>query len=147
MTIVKSILSSMPLYMLSFSKLPKKIENLLRSLQCNFLWGGTETSKRVAWVRWTELCKSKKEGGLGIKELGIFNQALLSKWVCRFLNEKESLWYRVIKSSFGDLIWTTSGERGHRSRGGRTDWWKTIVEGVEGAVVLGRSRTNLWWRQ
>lgn len=47
-TIVKSILTSIPLYLWSFLQLPKSVEKQLRSLQCNLLWGGNEITKKVA---------------------------------------------------------------------------------------------------
>lgn len=87
-TIVRSVLTSIPLYTLSFLKLPKKVENELRSIQCSFLWGGNEMWKRIAWVSWDELCKPKAARGLGIKDLRLFNKVLLSKWIWR-LNNKD----------------------------------------------------------
>lgn len=36
--------------------------------------------KGVAWVSWEEICKTRVEGGLSIKDVGKFNKALLSKW-------------------------------------------------------------------
>lgn len=73
--------------------------------------------KKVAWVKWEEVCKEKGEGGLGIRGLLAFNRALLGKRIWRFLNESESLWVKVIKSRFEKLDWSRSGER--RERGNR----------------------------
>lgn len=64
-TLVQSSLSSIPLYWMSFLPLPKTVEHKLRSLQCTFLWGGDENIKKIAWLRWEEVCRSKSEGGLG----------------------------------------------------------------------------------
>lgn len=32
-----------------------------------FLWGGSDENKKCSWVCWDDLCKSKEEGGLGVK--------------------------------------------------------------------------------
>lgn len=68
-TLVQTNLSSIPLYWMSFLLLPKSIEMALRSICCSFLWGGKDMENKVAWVRWEEMCKSKKEGGLGFRNL------------------------------------------------------------------------------
>ena len=45
--------------------------------------------------------QSFPNGGLGIGDLIIFNEALLGKWLWRFMNEKEKLWRAVIKANYG----------------------------------------------
>lgn len=80
-TIINSNLKSMPLYCISFRPLPSKVANQLTSLQRNFLWDGNMKSKKMAWLKWDVICKPKYEGGLGVKNLQLFNIALLSKWI------------------------------------------------------------------
>ena len=41
-------------------------------------------------VSWLVICKDKKHGGLGLRHLEGFNQALLGKWLWKFPLEKES---------------------------------------------------------
>lgn len=81
--------------------------------------------KKVVWVKWAEVCKDVKVGGLGIKDLLTFTCTLLCKWVCRCLQENDILWIKVIKSTFGELNWGRDGER--RAEGGRVGWWKKVV--------------------
>lgn len=131
-TLIKSVLAALPLYNLSFLKLPRTIEKQLISLFSQFLWGGKEGVRMVAWVGWDKLCNPVEEGGLGVRDLGLFNVALRAKWVWRFLCDKNSLWSRVLKSRFGDLIWSRGGESGHGVRRRRTCWWKSVVEEVTG---------------
>lgn len=50
-TIVRSILSVMPLYGKFFLPMPKAVANQFTSLQCMFLWDGKEDIKKLAWVR------------------------------------------------------------------------------------------------
>lgn len=37
-------------------------------------------NKKIAWVRWEEVCARKERGGLGVKNILLFNGALLGKW-------------------------------------------------------------------
>lgn len=111
-TLIQLSLSSIPLYWLSFLLLPKTVEKQLQSVFCNFLWGGNDVVRKIAWLRWEEVCRSKKEGGLGVKNLSMFNRALLKKWVWRFLTEKGET---VGESS---MLTTWGSELGFRTSGG-----------------------------
>lgn len=45
---------------------------------------------------------SFRHGGLGIRNLRIFNQALLEKWLWRYGTEWVHLWRRVIDAKYGN---------------------------------------------
>lgn len=62
-TLLNLVLSSIPIYYLSFYRLPKKNLREIVSLQRNFLWGGGECSKKIPWVKWNIICKPKLLGG------------------------------------------------------------------------------------
>lgn len=47
-TIINSILSALPIYGMSFLHLHKKVGHTLRSLQSNFLWGGSIGDRKLA---------------------------------------------------------------------------------------------------
>ncbi|GLU12193.1 hypothetical protein SLE2022_288930 [Rubroshorea leprosula] len=63
--------------------------------------GGREGNRKIAWVSWEKVCRSRKEGGLGVKDLDKFNMALLGKWRWRLMVEKEALWNRVVEAKYG----------------------------------------------
>ncbi|KAL8487236.1 hypothetical protein ACS0TY_023781 [Phlomoides rotata] len=102
-TLIQSVLSAMPINQLSLFLLPKSVIKDLTTIQRNFLWGGTKNFRKTPWVRWGWVCQKKSEGGLGIRELGIYNKALLHKWVWRILRERESLWVKILESKYGRL--------------------------------------------
>ena len=80
-TVINSVLTALPIYMLSFFRVPKPVVHKLASIQTNFLWGGDSEVAKIAWV-----CLPKNRGGLGIKDLAKFNEALLGKWGCDLAN-------------------------------------------------------------
>ncbi|GJX51879.1 RNA-directed DNA polymerase, eukaryota [Tanacetum coccineum] len=57
--------------------LPKTVVNDINKVLKSFLWGHGESSKGSAKVSWKIVCKPKTHGGLGLKDLAIWNRALL----------------------------------------------------------------------
>ena len=83
-TLIKSVLSAMPLYVFSLFKVPQGVLKTLESIRRNFFWGHKENDKKISWVSWKRILQPKSNGGLGITSLITKNEALLSKWLWRF---------------------------------------------------------------
>ena len=49
-----------------------------------------------------KVCTLVANGGLGIRKLATFNQALLGKWLWRFWVEESWHWRWVVISKFGE---------------------------------------------
>jgi hypothetical protein len=60
--------------------------------------------KKFHLMNWSQVCQPLYLGGLGIRNVRLFNRALLGKWLWRFGNERESLWRHVILSKYGSLL-------------------------------------------
>ncbi|GJZ94305.1 RNA-directed DNA polymerase, eukaryota, reverse transcriptase zinc-binding domain protein [Tanacetum coccineum] len=112
-TLIKSVLSSLPLHYFSIFKTPKGILNKIESFRRNFFNGADIADRKMSLIRWKNILASKKNGGLGISSLFALNRALLFKWVWRFITNGPSLWFRFIKAIYGnrgaiDIIHNTS---------------------------------------
>ncbi|XP_059650347.1 uncharacterized protein LOC132296126 [Cornus florida] len=81
----------------------------IEQIQRNFLWGGRGEEFKYHLVRWEQVCKPIKLGGLGIRRLIPFNQALLGKWLWRYGKESHRPWRRLVSCRYGDDVggWTT----------------------------------------
>ena len=80
LTLLKSSLSSLFTYYLSLFTIPIAVADRLER-QGNFLWGSLEECFKHSLVAWEKVCSPLEMGGLGIRKLGHFNQALLGKWL------------------------------------------------------------------
>ena len=64
--------------------------------------GGEEGRRKINWVSWDVICKQKKEGELGVKDLYLFNLSLLGKWVWRLRSKDDPLWKRILRAKYGN---------------------------------------------
>lgn len=56
--------------------------------------------KGIHWASWNALCKPKRMGGMGFRNLRDFNLALLGKQAWRLLNNEESLVTKIFKARY-----------------------------------------------
>ena len=66
LVMVKFIIQSIPMYLLSVSSAPTSVLKKIRSLQRNFLWVGRESKVKFALVSWEKVSMPKKNGSLGL---------------------------------------------------------------------------------
>jgi hypothetical protein len=72
LVLLKSVLSSLPVYALSFFRAPSGIISSIESLLTNFLRGrGGEDRRKIPWISWRDVCLSEESGGLGVRQLRV----------------------------------------------------------------------------
>lgn len=126
LVLVKHTLSSIPVYLFSVFRAPCYFVAKVRSLMVRFLWGKGDGGG-ISWKRWEELCKPMYKGGLGLRELGCFNQALLAKMAWRLIEDPNSLVAKVLlgKYCWGRSLWECSPKPG-------CSWgWRSIMWGLD----------------
>ena len=123
MILIKSILTSIPIYFLSFFRILNKVADKLVQIQRRFLWGGGLDQKKIAWVEWETVCLPKEKGGLGIKDIRTFNKALLEKWRWNMLQQNTKLWARILDSKYGGWRSIAEGRRANNE----SIWWQDLM--------------------
>nr|GFC41431.1 RNA-directed DNA polymerase, eukaryota [Tanacetum cinerariifolium] len=101
LTLLKSVLGSMPIFHMSLFKVPSGILRILESIRSQFFNGNKGSKKKVSWVQWNRVLAPKENEGLGVSSFFALNRGLIFKWVWRFVSQENSLWARVIKAVHG----------------------------------------------
>ncbi|CAA7039110.1 unnamed protein product [Microthlaspi erraticum] len=143
---LKSVALSMPVFAMSCFKLPQATFKNLSSALADYWWSACEHSGKIHWQSWEYLCLPKSLGGMGFRDIGLFNQALLAKQAWRVLHFPECLLARLFKSRYfpkGEFL--NSGLENKPSFGWRSVSFgkDLLLEGLEKRVGNGAS-TKVW---
>jgi hypothetical protein len=112
------------------------VANRLEKLQIDFLWGGIGDEFKFHLVNWRTICSSKASGGLGVRNLVMFNKALMGKWLWRYVMERDAFWRKVVDVKYGSLRggWCSKEVGGSYGFG----VWKSIRRGWDAFAAHGR---------
>ncbi|GKB93871.1 RNA-directed DNA polymerase, eukaryota, partial [Tanacetum coccineum] len=126
LTLLKSVLTSIPLYHMSIYKVPMGVLKKLKYIRRNFFNCTDGSVRKSSWTSWSKVLASKKNGGLGVSSFFAHNRALLFKWVWRFFTDESSLWSSFIKALFG-----IHGALGCVLRTHQRSTWTDIIHAIQ----------------
>jgi hypothetical protein len=105
LVLINSVLNSLPIFFLSFMRMPVQIAKKVTRIQREFLWGGVRGGSKLSWIKWRVVCQQKCNGGLGVRDVKAVNLSLLTKWRWRLLNSGDrGLWKEVLVAKYGSQI-------------------------------------------
>lgn len=121
-TLLRSVLTSLSLYLLSNSAI--SITYLRRIERCfrNFLWASTQEGHGIHLQAWDSVCMPIFDGGLGIQSLNVRREALLARHASRFILDPHCFWSSFICARYGG--WTLDTTR--QSSRGYSFFWKEV---------------------
>ncbi|PKA58228.1 Putative ribonuclease H protein [Apostasia shenzhenica] len=133
LTLINSVLSSTPVYILSHIFVPCSVLDCIEKLLRSFLWGGNEDTNTMHYLPWKDVCKPKSCGGLGIHDLRLWRKQLLAKHAAKLLQKDDCIWRDSFIAKYKDRALNFSAKKGD-------SWiWRLIC--LSGSVV----HNNLIW--
>jgi hypothetical protein len=113
LTYIKSVLASIPMYYMSTVLFSKTFVAKINAIIQRFWWAGVQDNNPTnptAFRSWDDICQTKKNGGLGIKDLYIVNRSLLIQAVWNIVTNKNPFLTFVLKAKYyhNTSFWTAN---------------------------------------
>jgi hypothetical protein len=126
-TLIKLVAQAIPSHAMSVFKFSASLCDELSQIIRNYWWGDDLDRRRVHWMSWESMCKPKGQGGIGFRDLRLFNQALLARQAWRLIEYPDSLCARLLKAKYypsSNLIDTAFIQN-------TSPCWQGIIHGLE----------------
>jgi hypothetical protein len=145
--LIKVVAQALPTYVMSVFKVSICLCHILHKHTTAFWWGAGGGKQKTQWIPWEVLIKPKSYGGLGFKDLRLFNQALLAHQAMRLILYPNTLCARVLKSKY----FPQSNLLDMAPAGDASTTWRAIEYGLEllkvGAIKrIGDGESTHIWR-
>lgn len=125
--LIRFVFSAIPVYYMSNVLFTKKFIAKLTAIIRTFWWTGIRednSSRSLSLRAWKDICTSKQEGGLGIRNLQAVNQGLILASAWRIANSPNSHLHLVLKSKYfwNSSFWTAT------SNTPKSAFWSSILK-------------------
>ena len=100
LTFIKLVITSFLLHSFTIYKWPSFLISYVERSIRNFLWSGSADDKKIVTIPWKLYCLPIKEGGLGIKQLKVLNDTMLSKLAWNLLSSYSDFAIFVLRKRF-----------------------------------------------
>jgi hypothetical protein len=124
--LIKAILQSISTYAMGVFKFPLGLIDDLQHIIRNFWWSDEENRRRMHWLSWDKMTRPKSQGGMGFRDLRIFNQTLLARQAWRLIKFPDSLCAQLLRSRYypsGDLLDTAFIQN-------QSQTWQGVLHGL-----------------
>ncbi len=98
LVLLNSVLSGIPAFFCSVFLLPAWAAKAVDKIRRGFFWKGEKSTNGLhCLVKWEQVCRPKRFGGIGIRNIRSTNAALLMKGLWNFYNSKSLPWVRLLR--------------------------------------------------
>lgn len=124
--LIKSVLTALPVHFMFVLVLPKWAIKEFNKKCRAFLWKGQEeVNGGHCLVAWDIVCSPKECGGLGVKNLELFGQAMRMKWLARRLEQRGRPWTLINSVPTNDITGLFQSVASFQVGDGKdTDFWR-----------------------
>lgn len=147
-TLIKSVLSSIPSYLMQSMCLPKGTLTEIERICRNFLWNQHPDQKKLHMIPWDTIKNEKTQGGLGIKDLKAHNQAFIMKLCWGILTNKEAFWVKCIRGKYGcgndHYPLVCRKQNSSPLWKGISALWAQFYKGT-GRIIKDGTTSSFWW--
>lgn len=100
-TLIRSVTSTVPAYIMRLFLLPVSLCNKLDRLTRRFFWGIIEGKDRFLTLRaWDVICTPKSVGGAGLRKARDLNVAYITKLGWQLCKDLHNPWVKLIRSKY-----------------------------------------------
>jgi hypothetical protein len=124
---IKAIAQAIPTYAMSCFDLTKALCEEISAMICRFWWSQQDGKNKCHWLSWEHMTRSKEDGGMGFRDLHIFNMAMLARQSWRMLQNPDSLCCTVLKA----LYFPTTSILEATAKPGMSYTWRSILRGLD----------------
>ncbi|GJX53707.1 putative RNA-directed DNA polymerase, eukaryota, reverse transcriptase zinc-binding domain protein [Tanacetum coccineum] len=103
LTLVKSVLQSLPIYYLSLFNAPQKVIHILEAIRYRFFRGFKDSQRGICWVKCNTILLDRDKGGLGV----VINEFYGNDWSfgsSLIAYHVGGIWHDIIKCGVGDRL-------------------------------------------
>lgn len=123
-TLAQASLINIPGYVFRSTLILASLCDAAEKICRDFIWGSTVDAKKRHLIAWDRLCCPKDEGGLGFRNLKIFNKAHMMKLAWSMLIHQDKLWVRIMKAKYSCSLYHVP-KFYHKAKS--TSTWRAIV--------------------
>ncbi|CAN6374879.1 unnamed protein product [Urochloa humidicola] len=144
--LIKAVAQAIPTFVMGCFDITKDMCDQISTMIARYWWSNQDKDNKIHWISWERLLKPKGEGGLGFRDIHIFNMAMLAKQGWRLIHNPESLCAQVLRAKYypeGNPLKASPGRN-------MSYTWRSILSGLEvlkeGLVwrIGDGSKVNVW---
>ncbi|CAN6173732.1 unnamed protein product [Urochloa humidicola] len=145
---IQSVFASIPIYYMAHVLFSKKLLAKITAIIRQFWWAGVkeeDAGKPMNFRAWTDICRDKQEGGLGIKRIDLVNKSLLIKMAWHIVSQKVPHLTAILKAKYypNHSFWTAPLHTP------RSLFWASILKiktelHKQAFFQIANGNTNIW---